>query len=275
MSHLSGWKRALNRMTRTLAAGRGPDRAAGHGRWPLLRGLTLPAIEGLEGRLLLSGDTTPPTAMLPAAQQNAVVGQTTYSFTVFYTDDTAIDVTTLGNTNLDVVGPVNAFTQEPTLVSFSNTAPNSVLATYQFTAPGGSFAAADGGDYSVFALAYSPSPSAQGVADTSGNGLAAAKIGDLNIAVQSPPSAQLTSNQAPFAVGSGPYTFTVNYSAAAAIDVSTFGNMNLQVTGPNGYSQLASFLPAQQVANGANVQRSTRLHPPTMYSPPPTLAPIL
>ncbi len=220
---------------------------------------SIAAIEELELRVLF--DNTPPSAILPAAYPNPVIGESTYTFKVSYTDDTAVDVTTLGNNNLDVVGPVGAFSQVPTLVSYSDTNPSSVSATYQFTAPGGAFTAGDGGDYAVVALAYNPMPE-QGVADTSGNGLPAGKIGDLNLMVQSPPAAQLDSKQAPFTVGTGPYDFTINYSDPAAIDASTLGSYNVEVTGPNGYDQIATYLTPQNPPSSPNVQTTYQITPP-------------
>jgi len=244
MRNSSGSHAALDQLSAPRLALRGSNRRTTrprpkHGPWDLLHGLKPAAIEGLEGRVLFSG----PAASLAAAYPNVVAGQTTYTFTVDYTDNTPIDVTTLGNANLNVVNPGDAFNQEPTLVSYNDTNPTSVVATYQFTAPGGAFTADDTGDYAVSALAYSPSPNEQGVADTDGVGVPAGTIGDLNLTVQSPPSAQLISSQQPFTVGSGPYDFTVNYSDATSIDATTLGNQNLEVTGPNGFDQVATYVP--------------------------------
>ena len=51
----------------------------------------------------------------------------------------------------------------------------------------------------------------------------------------SPPSVR-------FSVSTSAYQFTVNYSDNQDLNTSDFGNNNILVTGPNGYSQLATYV---------------------------------
>ncbi|MBM4094418.1 MAG: hypothetical protein FJ276_34170 [Planctomycetes bacterium] len=96
-------------------------------------------------------DTTPPRAALAVADV-AVTGGTTHHFKVTFTDDVVVKVSTLGDGNLLVLGP-GLFQQQATLVSvdhpFNGT---SRTATYQITAPGGSWDAGDSGHYEIWLL---------------------------------------------------------------------------------------------------------------------------
>jgi PKD repeat protein len=123
-------------------------------------------------------DTSAPTAMLGALSAVAA-GSTSQSFSVTYTDDVFVDLTTLGGTNLRVTGP-NGFDQLPTLVSSAASDGGKVVtATYQFTAPGGTWNSADNGTYTL-------GLEAQQVADGSGNYAAAATLGTLSVKLPVP-----------------------------------------------------------------------------------------
>jgi hypothetical protein len=78
-----------------------------------------------------------------------VLGAVTQTIVVTYNDDVAIDVSSIGTGDLSVNGP-NGFTAVPTLVSVdSNVNGTPRVATYQFTAPGGSWDYTDNGAYVV------------------------------------------------------------------------------------------------------------------------------
>jgi hypothetical protein len=103
-------------------------------------------------------------------------GSTTYSFTVVFTDNLAIDITSLDGNDTRVMGP-SGYNQLATLVSVSpatNGSPRT--ATYQVTPPGGSWDTTDGGTY-VFTL------QANQVFDTAGNSAAAASLGSLDVSL--------------------------------------------------------------------------------------------
>jgi parallel beta-helix repeat protein len=80
---------------------------------------------------------------------NVPPGGNPYTFTVTYTDATAINVSTLDNNDIRITGP-NAFNQLATFVSVdNNTNGTPRTATYSFTAPGGTWDFTDNGTYTV------------------------------------------------------------------------------------------------------------------------------
>lgn len=62
--------------------------------------------------------------------------------------------------------------------------------------------------------------------------------------------------------GRGPLQFTVTYSDNAAIDVSTLGNDDIFVTGPNGFSRAASFVGVDNLSNGSPRTATYSIAPP-------------
>jgi hypothetical protein len=115
-----------------------------------------------------------PTAALIASDL-AANGQSVYQFKVRYTDDTAVQVNSFGNLDIKVIGP-NSFTQAATFVSADNTTNGAVrTATYQITAPGGTWnSGSDAGTYTI-------SLNANGVKDTSGLYAAAQTLGTFRL----------------------------------------------------------------------------------------------
>lgn len=98
------------------------------------------------------------------------VGGTSYTFTVTYTDPTAINVGTLGGNDVRVTGP-NGFDTMATFVGVDkNTSGTPRVATYRITPPGGSWDAADTGTYTLTLQAGQ-------VLDTSGAPVPAGFIG--------------------------------------------------------------------------------------------------
>ena len=92
-----------------------------------------------------------PDAILTAANVNAA-GGTSYTVTVTYADTVAVAPATLGSGNVTVTGAPFAGGTVAPIVSFvgadiSN--PNRVVATYEFTPPGGAWSPADDGTYTV------------------------------------------------------------------------------------------------------------------------------
>ena len=123
-------------------------------------------------------DVTPPTASASLSAPTAS-GQSTYIFQIVYSDNVAIDASTLGNNNVVVTGP-NGYAQAATLVSVDAAGNGATrTATYSITPPGGAWSPADGGTYTV-------SLNAGVVTDTSGNAVAAGALGSFQVAA--PPS---------------------------------------------------------------------------------------
>ncbi|MEC4983286.1 MAG: malectin domain-containing carbohydrate-binding protein [Oscillatoria sp. PMC 1068.18] len=152
----------------------------------------------LEGHQPPEPDTTAPTASLNATNLNTTSGSTNdYTFTVQYTDNVAIDVSTIDSSDLKVTGP-NNFNQLATLESIninSNGTPRT--ATYSIAAPGGDWDAADAGSYTI-------SLEKSQVNDTSGNYASNAVLGSFQASVTDtpPPQTPITLINA----GGGSYT---------------------------------------------------------------------
>ena len=115
-------------------------------------------------------DLTSPTAKLTAPNISINEQQRTSSFTVVYSDGTAVKRSTIDSQDILVTGPNNA-TQLATLVSVNSDQDGSPLtATYSITAPGGFWDSADIGAYTITLQANQ-------VSDSSGNFMAAGKLG--------------------------------------------------------------------------------------------------
>jgi glucose/arabinose dehydrogenase len=129
--------------------------------------------------------TNPPTdTVIPTASVSAAVlstaGTTPYSFTVTYTDNVAVNRSTIDSTDIQVTGP-SGFTQIATLTSVNQPGNGTpLIATYTITAPGGAWDSADNGTYSI---AMQPAQ----VTDTSGNAVAAATLGTFAVTVPTTP----------------------------------------------------------------------------------------
>jgi len=120
------------------------------------------------------GDTTAPTAT-GSALDVTTGGASSHTATVVYADDVAINVSTIGTSDIRITGP-NGFNQTPSSVSFSPTGDGTPRsADYNFTPPGGTWDAADNGTYNIVMQANQ-------VADTSGNFVAAGTVGSFVVA---------------------------------------------------------------------------------------------
>lgn len=119
-------------------------------------------------------DLTPPLASALAEDvTDTSLGTSNYSFTVTYSDASAIDGTTLANSQLEVTGP-NSYEQFATLVSATPDGNAScVTATYSVPAPDGIWTPLAAGVYSITA-------NAGGVRDTFGNALPAGLLATFN-----------------------------------------------------------------------------------------------
>lgn len=101
--------------------------------------------------MILAGgsvDTTPPAGVLNAANLTDG-GAPRYSFTVAYTDNTAVRFASIGSSNIVVTGP-NGYTNSAQLVGVDPTADGSPLtASYSISAPGEVWGVTDNGSYQV------------------------------------------------------------------------------------------------------------------------------
>ncbi|MBD2119883.1 GDSL-type esterase/lipase family protein [Trichocoleus sp. FACHB-262] len=124
-------------------------------------------------------DTTAPTASLTATNITTA-DSTTYQFTVTYADNAGVAIASLDSSDIRVIGP-NNFDQIATLINVSvNRDGTPRTATYQITAPGGTWDLADNGTYSV-------SMRANQVQDINGNWVASGAIGSFQTNIAAPP----------------------------------------------------------------------------------------
>jgi hypothetical protein len=120
-------------------------------------------------------DLSPPTAAANAPSiGDESVGLTSYSFTVTFSDNSAIDATTLGNNDLTVTDP-NGYQHLVTLVS-TNGSGGLVTATYAVAAPGGGWSSAADGSYLI---GVRPNQ----VADTFGNFLSSGPLATFYVEI--------------------------------------------------------------------------------------------
>lgn len=132
-----------------------------------------------------AADTAPPTAIvlstLSAVRGPSGTGPAQYSFTILYNDNRGIDSSTLGTGDFIVSGP-NGFSQAAVFDSQSLLNPgigSMRVASYRFTAPGGSWDWNDDGYYTIAVAAGQ-------VKDPSGNSAAAGPLGQLLVDIPIP-----------------------------------------------------------------------------------------
>ena len=156
---------ALPRSADTEAMKRGDSSAPGRG-WRK-------SIERLEARILYSN----PTATLDPQQATPAAGAQNYTFTVDYTDTSAIQLATLGNDDVIVSGP--NFNQPGHFVSQSAIS-GGVQVNYSLGFPAGGLTDVNNGTYVVSQNGYN-ARSGAGVANVLGTGFPAGTIGSFNI----------------------------------------------------------------------------------------------
>ncbi len=202
-----------------------------------------------------TADTTNPTASLTAGNVTTGGGNT-YTFTVTYSDNVAVNVSTLNSNDIVVTGP-NGFSQAATFVSVNtNTNGTPRTATYSVSTPGGSWDVTDNGTYTVTLQANQ-------VADSSGQFAAAGSLGTfaVNVPDTTAPTASLTASNLTSG-GGNTYTFTVTYSDNVAVNVSTLNTGDVLVTGPGGFSQTATFVSVNTNTNGTPRTATYRITAP-------------
>ena len=188
--------------------------------------------------LMVTGDLLPENVAPSVASFSATdvgeleIGLTSYDFTVTYTDESAIDVSTIDVTDVMVTGPGGLLTitgaNEPT-----GTDGSPRTATYTVTPPGGSWDASDNGIYTISIVDSE-------VGDDGGPQLFVAANASLttfsvNAANPEPTVTKILAEDVIFTdVGESTYTFTLEYSDVAGVDVSSIDAGDVTVTGPGG-----------------------------------------
>ena len=194
-------------------------------------------------------DETPPTASL-SADDLTEGGGSIHTFTVTYTDDVAIDFTSLDSSDLSVLGPNGLDAEATLLLVDENDNGTPRTATYQIDAPDGSWGADDNGTYTVVLRSDQ-------VSDTNGNTAVGTTLGNFAIDIEEePPVEDIAAPTANFSGGninsggSSSYTFSVTYTDDIAVDVATLDGNDLQVTGANGFETTATLVGISENTNG-------------------------
>ena len=128
-------------------------------------------------------DETPPTASLDTTSLTFLPNSNNDGeFDITYTDNVAIDVATIDETDITVTAPDGVSQLPVTFVGLNSDSDGTPrTATYSIAAPGGDWDQADNGEYTV---AVNDSQ----VSDSSGNSTAGGNLGSISIDVATPPA---------------------------------------------------------------------------------------
>ncbi|HSI35107.1 MAG: M12 family metallo-peptidase [Phycisphaerae bacterium] len=201
------------------------------------------------------GDVTPPTAVLD--QADATTNQDPVSFSVLYRDDNGLDPTSIASATTEIffAGFMGSYLYDPvgTTVIDSKT----VLATYQINFGGFVFP----NNTTVTVKVASGSTAADG----NGNAIVGgATIGTYQIAatvadtldpsafVFSAPTVLVPNGTAP-----ATYTIVVAYKDNRGINTGLLGTGDIQVTGPGGFNQTATYVSSALLGSGAGIRLAT------------------
>jgi len=135
-----------------------------------------------EGQYFVSGSLVGSTGLVVRPQAEVSVtdvvtsGQTSHGFEVTYSDDVAVDVSTVDSADIRVTGP-SVFDAAASFVSIDNATDGSPrVASYAVPAPGGAWDATDNGTYEIFVLSNA-------VGDTEGAFVDAQKLGEFTCGI--------------------------------------------------------------------------------------------
>ena len=181
-------------------------------------------------------------------------GGASQTVTVTYADAGGINTGTIDVGDLLVTGPGGALTV--TGVTNVNSAdPTSVVVTYALQPPGGAWDAADNGSYSI-AIASGQ------VLDLNGNPAVGGGAFDVTIAADTtPPAVSAINAPAITAAGGATYAFSVTYTDAGGINLSSIGTADVTVARAGGGPNLtvASAVPS---GSGTSVTVTYTLNAP-------------
>ncbi len=187
------------------------------------------------------------------------LGATTYTFTVNYLDPFVLNSGKLGNNNIMVTGP-NGFYELATFISAGSPYIDSnnyqhTVATYRITPPSGAWTASANGTYTIILLPDQPLDSSGAYAQTGA-------IGTFIVDVTNPVAMAVVPNITSSSAGASSTSFTVTYFDPYGIDITTLNSFEVQVTGPNNYSQYAAVTLATMTANSETVVATYSLAAP-------------
>ena len=149
-------------------------------------------------------------------------GGTHHTFSVTYTDNRAINVSTIDSNDIRVTGP-NGYNQLAQLVSVnSSTNGTPRIATYRIAAPGGTWDATDDGSYGV-------SMAANQVADTAALFVPGEFLASFTVATAGAPSITNV-NATSITSGGATITWTTSEAASSQVEYGTTGSFGTLTT---------------------------------------------
>jgi uncharacterized delta-60 repeat protein len=194
------------------------------------------------------GGITGPTASLDPTGISAV-DVTDQTLAVTFSTPIGIDANSFGG-DLTVTGP-NGFNQDATYQGETSNADGTVTATYdlQHDDAHAAFTAADNGTYTV-------SIGADAVEDMDGNASVAGTLGTFRVSVPAVPADAVAPTATLQASNLTDNTQTseqlkVTYTGPSVIAANTLDDNDILVTGPNGYSQNATFVSSTTNTDGS------------------------
>ena len=199
------------------------------------------------------GDSQPPASAVSASPITAG-GGSTYSFDVNYTDNVAIDVSTITIDNVGVAGPAGTLKVLGVSVNPNHNA-GSVTATYTVQAPNGSWDASDNGTYLITVRSNE-------IMDTAGNP-APLNTANFTVAIAvpdtTPPTASINANDIN-SPGGASETVTINYTDNIAIDPGTIDTGDISVVGPHGQALVVSGVSSHSTDGDPNAGDFTAVY---------------
>ncbi|MBN1845535.1 MAG: hypothetical protein JW810_07615, partial [Sedimentisphaerales bacterium] len=178
--------------------------------------------------LLTPVETELPAAGLTVSDITTADG-TSHGFSVTYTDNVAVDVSTLDDDDIRVTGP-NGFDEPAVFEGVDNGADGAVrVATYRIGAPGGSWDDGDNGAYSIVIASGA-------VGDTSGNYVAAGTLGQFSVVISGDgpaASGPKVMMHQPSVTTAGPLD-AVEITFDTTVNAGTFAAADVSLTDPDG-----------------------------------------
>ncbi len=210
----------------------------------------------------VSGIPSATVGVLPAVTSDQAGTNNPYTFTITYSDDTAINRSTIGNLPADDIALVKiggGFSVNATFVS-ADSAVNAptIVATYKFSPPGGTWDSTDNGSYEVRTLL-------NGVKNTSNTSVPVVALNSITVNVPAPAATATAATVSADNATTNPYKFTVTYTDPSAIDVSSIvGNNNaVRVVGPGAVFDVpASYVSIDTGTNGSPRTATYSITPP-------------
>jgi uncharacterized delta-60 repeat protein len=173
------------------------------------------------------GDSQPPTSAVAASPLTAG-GGSTYSFDVTYSDNVAVDVSTITIDNVGVSGPAGTLKVLGVAINPNSNAA-SVTATYTVQAPNGNWDSTDNGTYLITVRSNE-------IMDTAGNPTPL-NTANFNVAIAvpdtTPPAASIGTEDIT-TPGGATETVTINYQDNIAIDPASIDVGDISIVGPHG-----------------------------------------